>query len=126
MGRFSERKGRNTRNDEEGKWRDSAREAESRRLPSFFSVAFRGDAGIISSPGYFIHARLTPLRKSPVAGPCAVNGACEPRLHNAIVPDACNSSDCWDGDFNAPSDFSFLKPCTSYRLIDGYCASRLY
>lgn len=89
----------------------------------FFSVAFHDNAGIISSPGYFIHARLTSLRKSPVAGPCAVNGACEPRLHNAIVPDACNSSDCWDSDFNAPSDFSFLKPCISYRLIDGNCAS---
>lgn len=95
-------------------------------FPLFFlSLSAETLAGIISSPGYFIHARLTPLRKSPVAGPCAVNGACDPRLHNAIVPDACNSIDCWNCGFNTLSDFSFLKPCISYRLIDGYCRQLL-
>jgi len=82
MGRFSEG----------GEGTSSAESWESRFPLFFFSLAFRGDVGIISSSGYFIHARLTPLRKSPVAGPCAVNGACDPRLHNAIILDACNST----------------------------------
>lgn len=59
------------------------REPEGFLFLFFFTLC--GSVGIISFTSCLIHARLTPLRRGPVAGPCTMDGACHPRLHNAII-----------------------------------------